>query len=93
MVFIINFNLPFNKIDMKPTFKIIDEELNSPYWVWISDMINKLAEDRSKAIDDKMREFWITEENARNYHIDIHKTREWYNYKIYKKEKIWEFNI
>lgn len=77
---------------MKPTLKIINNELNTPYW-WMCDIIDKLAKERADAIDDKIRSFWITEENAKNYHIDIQKTNDWELYKIYKKENIWEFLI
>lgn len=55
------------------------------------DTINQLAVDMEKAIEDKIKEFWITEENAKDYHIETEAINTWFIYRIYRKEKIWEF--
>lgn len=77
---------------MKPTFKITDDESNPPYW-WINDFLERIMELKAKFIDDKIKEFWITEGNAKDYHIEIKKTNAWDIYNIYRKEKVWEFIV
>jgi len=56
---------------------------------------SKIAEWIAKWIDDKIRWFGITEENAKEYNIKIHKIDRFKEkYEIYKwKEKLWDFTI
>ena len=81
----------------------IDQDLNPGFW-WMHKIVEKLAEERSKAIDEKIKSFWITEENAKDYHIEIklgetfkvtnNMISKWGDkYFIYKKQYIWEFII
>lgn len=71
----------------------IDEPFCGRCNIRVSNFISKLAKARAEAIDDKIKNFWINEQNAKDYHIDIQKTNDWEKYIIYKKEKIWEFII
>ena len=65
--------------------------------------LNNLIEERAKYIDEQIQSFWVTKENAKEYHIEIVKgkmvaTKDsmWYytskemdEYKIYKL--VWTF--
>lgn len=81
----------------------IDQDLNGCFW-WMNEIIEKLAKEREKAIEEKIKEFWITEENAKDYYIEIklgkpfevdnNMISKWGDkYFIYKKQYIWEFII
>jgi len=77
-----------------PKITVTDDELGMnprTWWTTISDMLKVVMEARTKAIDEKIKEFWITTQNYKEFHIDIENSAEWKKYIVYKKEKLWEF--